>query len=137
MEVAPAKVGVQGSSGPSIGKSQLGKSDFLKLLVNQLKSQNPLEPMNNETFITQLAQFSTLEQMQTMNDNLAALATLELLGQASSLIGKEVETAPDAEGKVISGKVTEVELHKGAPVLRVNGKEVALGDIIKIMEPKA
>lgn len=64
--------GATGSS-PSGGvkNGQVDKMSYLKLIVAQLKNQNPLDPMDNAQFLTQLAQFNTLEQMQGLNDRLA------------------------------------------------------------------
>jgi len=78
-------------------KSTLGKNDFLKLLVAQLQNQDPLNPSDPTAFTAQLAQFSSLEQLTTVNENLAAMAKasnnsqdLERLS-AFSLIGRQVE----------------------------------------------
>jgi len=76
----------------------LGKEDFLRLLITQLNYQDPLNPMQNEEFVAQLAQFSSLEQMQNLNEKLeASLRSDMLLAQAitnslvTTLIGKEVK----------------------------------------------
>jgi len=53
------------------GTSELGKDEFLQLLVTQLKYQDPLEPMDNTEYISQLAQFSTLEYMGNMNTTMS------------------------------------------------------------------
>src|SRR6185295_11678278 len=80
--------------------SALGKDAFMKLLVDQLKNQDPLDPQKNGDTIAQLAQFSSLEQMQELNDNIVGLAVLQqsnaLLSQltdSSALIGKSVKYA--------------------------------------------
>ncbi len=65
-----ATTGEASGSRASMDVSQLGKDDFLKLLLAQLKNQNPLNPSENTDFVAQLAQFSSLEQMTTMNSNL-------------------------------------------------------------------
>jgi len=67
----------------------LGKDEFMRLLVAQLQNQDPLEPMDSHEFIAQLAQFSSLEQLQNINDKLDDL-TAQLSG-AANLIGHEVE----------------------------------------------
>jgi len=64
-------------------KGELGKDEFLKILVAQLQNQNPLSPMNDESFIAQMAQFSALEQMKSLNTSFSA-------GQAYNLIGRTV-----------------------------------------------
>lgn len=80
------------------GSSKLGKEEFLKLLTTQLANQNPLEPVDNQAFIAQLAQFATVEQQSQMNNTLESL----LMAQASSnqtgvanLVGKDVTFASD------------------------------------------
>ncbi|MDP6418800.1 MAG: flagellar hook capping FlgD N-terminal domain-containing protein [Candidatus Krumholzibacteria bacterium] len=74
-------------------ESQLGKDDFLKLLVTQLQHQDPLSPMGNEDFLAQLAQFSSVEQLENINEGTqTGLLMQQSLGNALStqLIGKEV-----------------------------------------------
>jgi len=75
----------------------MGKEEFLKLLVAQLTYQDPLNPMQNEEFAAQLAQFSSLEQLQNVNENLqTSLASNGLLNRsmdgalATTLLGKEI-----------------------------------------------
>jgi len=72
----------------------LGKDDFLKLLVTQLAYQDPLEPLKNEEFIAQTAQFSALEQMQELNDNFTkfmAKQTAADYAAVAPLVGREVK----------------------------------------------
>lgn len=89
-------------SAAASGQRTLGKEDFLKLLITQLRHQDPLSPMQNEEFVAQLAQFSSLEQMQNVNTNLEmAIQTDMLVSQAlnnslvTTLIGKEVKVQGD------------------------------------------
>lgn len=89
---------------PTVDKNEdVNKEDFLLLLVEQLKNQDPLEPMDGTDFTAQLAQFSSLEQQTAMNDNLALLqdysATLNRLS-ALDMIGKEVEFDGVGSGSV-------------------------------------
>lgn len=79
------------------GKSELGKIDFLNLLVTQLRYQNPMEPMKDSDFIAQLAQFSSLEQLSNINTSLGYSMELDyVLSQtiantmATTIIGKEI-----------------------------------------------
>lgn len=95
--------GVQGTSlGNTTGitaaknRTTLDKYAFLKLLVYQLRYQNPLEPLGDQELATQLAQFSTLEGIQNLNKSMVAL----LLVQAGNLIGKTVILKDGTEGMV-------------------------------------
>lgn len=82
--------------------NQLGKDDFLKLLITQMQHQDPLSPLKNEEYIAQLAQFSSLEQMQNINDNLKTSVQSDLLmaqsisnSMITSLIGKDAKVQTD------------------------------------------
>ncbi|MEE9553073.1 MAG: flagellar hook capping FlgD N-terminal domain-containing protein [candidate division Zixibacteria bacterium] len=86
------------------GRSTLGKNDFLNLLVTQLRYQNPMEPLKDSDFVAQLAQFSSLEQLENINTGLSYASELDyMLSQtiantmATTIIGKEVV----AEGNTI------------------------------------
>ena len=76
-----------------LGTTNLGKDDFLKLLVTQLRYQNPLEPLDNKEYIAQLAQFSSLEQMQNLNMQVANLSAISTIGKTAKAVveQKEVE----------------------------------------------
>ncbi|NNG65231.1 flagellar biosynthesis protein FlgD, partial [Pseudomonas fragi] len=62
-----------GASKAVAGSSSLGKDAFLQLLVTQLKNQNPLDPQDNTAFVAQLAQFSSLEGITTLNDSVNSI----------------------------------------------------------------
>jgi len=94
-------------------KSDLGKDDFLKLLLTQLQNQDPLNPMEDKDFIAQMATFSSLEQLTNLNSNIEILVesqTQTNLLSYNQFIGKEItwhkldETAPEDENKLIEGK---------------------------------
>lgn len=83
------------TAGATGGKS-LGKDDFLKLLTAQLSNQDPLKPMDNTEFVSQLAQFSALEQQMASNSHLTDLVSAGAAmnnGQVTSLVGKTVTAA--------------------------------------------
>lgn len=92
-------------------KTTLGKDDFLKLLVTQLRYQDPLKPMEDREYIAQLAQFSSLEQM--MNVGLAAN-----LNYGMSTLGRTV-TATDANSNPVKGLATSVRMVDGKPMVKV------------------
>ncbi|ANF87846.1 flagellar hook assembly protein FlgD [Pseudomonas sp. M5A4_2d] len=77
------------------GNQALGKDAFLQLLVTQLKNQNPLSPQDNGAFVAQLAQFSSLEGINTLNDSVNAISSnfsSSQALQASSLVGRSIIT---------------------------------------------
>lgn len=100
--------------------SVIGKDEFLKILVGQLKSQNPMSPSSSEDFIGQMAQFSTVEQVGNMaKANAEMLKTLRS-DQAFGMIGKTV-TYPSADGPT-EGVVEKVTMESEGPRLTVGGK---------------
>jgi flagellar basal-body rod modification protein FlgD len=123
------------------GANKLGKDAFLNLLITQLRNQDPMKPMDDTQFISQLAQFSSLEQMQTMNTNLTNLAAAQnTFQQGVALIGKTVEAVnpdylSDPNGtapKTITGKVDSVDLRTGSPVLSIGGKPIPVENVIMV-----
>ena len=119
--------------------SQLDKSAFLKLLVTQMKSQDPLSPSDSTQYVSQMAQFSSLEQMQNLNENLVGMATLQQnnallsqLTQSSALIGKSVQWTDATTGATNSGQVTAVKLQGGAALLEINGQDVPLSSVTMV-----
>src|ERR1700710_2209786 len=97
------------------GKSSLGQADFLKLLVTQMTSQDPLNPQSDTAFAAQLAQFSALQQTQTMAGDVQGL-------QANNLIGRTVSVIDPSNSKNnATGVVTGVEYDGGTPKVEING----------------
>ncbi|MCQ2598390.1 MAG: flagellar hook assembly protein FlgD [Treponema sp.] len=98
--------------------SELGKDDFLKLLITQLQNQDPTSPMEDTQFISQMAQFSSLEQMTNMSTSFSKLAALMNSQEAFSTLGKTVElNVGDAN---VSG-VVEGATRGEHPQILVNG----------------
>jgi flagellar basal-body rod modification protein FlgD len=93
-------------------ESVMGKDDFLKLLIVQLRNQDPLEPMKGTEFATQLAQFSSVEQLTNINSNLSeSITTNQLMAQsignalAATMIGKTVKASGNAFTVATSGNM--------------------------------
>src|SRR5580693_354670 len=93
------------SANPLAGQT-LNQADFLKLLVTQMSSQDPLNPESDTDFAAQLAQFSSLQATQTMGTNLQTI-------QATGLLGQTVSVTPSGGGTPISGVVTSVQIASG------------------------
>jgi flagellar basal-body rod modification protein FlgD len=95
----PTELSSAGSTtGDVANANELGKNDFLKLLVAQLEAQDPLDPQSAEDFSAQLAQFSSLEQLTNVNENLTQIESFEqAVNNASlvNLIGKNVDSPGD------------------------------------------
>ncbi|WP_396587234.1 flagellar hook assembly protein FlgD [Bermanella sp. R86510] len=88
--------------------NELGKNEFLKLLVTQMNNQNPLEPQDNSEFVAQLAQFSSVEGLDNLNstvDNMSAGLKSNQALQASSLVGQNVIVPEQEYGFLQSGDV--------------------------------
>ena len=95
----------------------LGKDDFLKLLITQLSNQDPTSPMENTEFIAQMAQFSSLEQMTNMNQDFAKMNSMLVSSQAVGTIGKTVDITL---GDTKTTGVVEAVTYGANPQVRVN-----------------
>src|SRR5919197_1426969 len=117
--------------------NNLGKQDFLKLLMAQLQNQDPLKPLEDREFIAQMAQFSALEATQQLTSAFERHSNLQLMSQAGSLVGKHVE-AVSADGSTVTGEVAGVSFDSSdggsiTPVLSVDGREVDLANVRRIL----
>jgi flagellar basal-body rod modification protein FlgD len=118
----------------------LGKDAFMKLLVNQLKNQDPTSPADSSQYIAQLAQFSSLEQMQELNDNIVGLAVLQQnnalmsqLTQSSALIGQKVRYTDPTTNESKIGTVTSVKIEDDIAQLAIDGGSVPLGNVTEVL----
>jgi len=96
-----------GTSSTSSSSQTLGKDDFLKLLTAQLQNQDPLSPMDNTAFVAQMAQFSSLEQLQNLNDSLTTF-----LATAS---GNGIAAATPLLGRTVAVNGSALDLQAGTP----------------------
>ena len=110
--------------------------NYMKLLITQLQNQNPLEPMDNNEMASQLAQFSQLQQLETMNSSFADILSTTEDNYANSLIGKEISFASENEAgtqEITSGIVEEVINNiDGRTVLIAGDNTIALEDVISV-----
>lgn len=142
---------------PSVGSStsvssvlsnnggNFGDNPFLKLLTEQLRNQTPLDPVDNESFMNQMASYSSMQQQQDLNSNMLALldyqgllARMQGLSQGSALLGKEVSFT-DANGSEQQDTVSSIYVAEDGEVrLRLdNGEDVSLRQVTSIGMPAA
>jgi flagellar basal-body rod modification protein FlgD len=127
-----ASTGVENQqAGPMKDRMNLGKDDFLKLLITELRYQDALNPVNDREMIAQLAQFSSLEQMQNLGTKVEELARAQNAAQAASLIGRQV-TAVNGDGEEVAGKVMSVEFCGDYVYLSVDGQKVPFRNVLRI-----
>ncbi len=100
---------------------ELGKNDFLKLMVAQLQAQNPLEPSNGTEYISELAQFSQLEQTSNIAQSSAQSASSQQIAQALGLIGHTVSYIDHTTGATVEGPVQSVEITSSGATLTIGG----------------
>ena len=119
--------------------NSLGKEDFLKLLICQLKQQDPLEPVKNTEFLAQMSQLTSLETLQDLNKKLEQLVALQQLAWeqqevafSANLLGCMVEAVNPEDGKVISGKVLGFYQNKGIIYLQLDDKAVPVYWVNKV-----
>ena len=135
-----ARVGMQNDTfnkalnGGKVNDNTLDKDDFLKILITQLSYQDPTAPMEDKEFISQMAQFSSLEQMTNMSKGFSELSGILGQGNALGLLGKWVQIV-DGEN-IISGKVEEVS-GRDFPQILINGKYYDYSSVEKVSEQEA
>lgn len=114
--------------------NELDRDTFLQLLVMQMQTQDPLEPMTNEDMIAQLAQFSALEQMTQLNtrfEQLSSALTGQSLVTASTLLGRTV-SGTSVDGQSVAGVVERVYTDNGTVYVAVGGQIVELGNLTEV-----
>jgi len=141
-------VGSHSASGAATSAAQtdwspgeLGKTEFLKLLVAQLSYQDPLAPMADHAYIAQLAQFSSLEQLANLNTEFAGLRAATETNLSSSLalsalamVGMQA-TVRTGDGSSLSGMVDAVRLLGPAVLVKLGGGEYDLSAVEEVRRP--
>ncbi|MFD1360342.1 flagellar hook assembly protein FlgD [Lentibacillus salinarum] len=124
---------------------ELGKDEFLKILMTQLQNQDPSSPMDNDQFVSQMASFSQLEQTMNMANSIDELVQKQNVSpilQYSHMIGKEVSYQKNDEETgeqldVETGTVTAVSQQEGSAVLKLaNGDEIYADSIEQVSDPE-
>lgn len=118
-------------TGAPAPKNELDKDAFLKLLVAQLKYQNPMSPADGTEFMAQTAQFSVVEKLDELAKTNAELLSANRALSASSLIGRSV-VYPGPSGTDVTAVVTGVRLDSSGPVLITGDTEVSLAGVKEV-----
>ncbi|MDR2194283.1 MAG: flagellar hook assembly protein FlgD [Treponema sp.] len=113
-------------------QQQLGKDDFLKLLVTQLSYQDPTAPMQDKEFIAQLAQFSTLDQMTSMANDFSKLSSMLSVNEASGALGRNVDIIDN--DTLVQGTIKAITRGEATPLVMVNGQYYKWEQVTKIYE---
>lgn len=109
----------------------MGKNDFLNLLVTQLKNQDPLQPMDAREMVSQLAQFSALEQMQNLNQQTTNSRQENAVMQSAGLVGQNMRIQL-ASGIEVEGTVERVKWENDSMALQLGGQTYAARDVTAI-----
>ncbi|TVM00961.1 MAG: hypothetical protein CV087_11790 [Candidatus Brocadia sp. WS118] len=134
------------TSSTSSISSEISMDNFLTLFVTQLQNQNPLDPTDNSEFMSQLAQFSTLEQEQQQTGYLSSMTSIETaslqldqLTMASTFIGKTITYSSDSnQDETLTGVVEGVKLEKDGTVsFIIQGKSVSISNLIEVSDTSA
>ncbi len=117
-------------------KQQMGKDSFIKLLITELKHQDPTQPKGDKEFIAQMAQFSSLEQMTNMNKEIKSMTRNSQASEAYSLLGKRIDAYDTATSKRTSGTVNSVKFSDDQAILMVGKEEVPLSNVHAVHAPE-
>lgn len=112
------------------GTSDIGKDQFLQLLVTQMRNQNPLEPSSDTEWISQLANFSSLEAMQNMGDTMNGMSAMTMVGKYVDIVSK----TPTGQTQNDKGYVDYVTVKDGTIQVSVNGKMYDSTDVVNVYD---
>ena len=126
-----APTGTQGTT-VSRADNNLGENQFLTLMMDQLKAQDPLSPADPTQFLSELASFSSLEQETSISTSASQSATAQQSAAALGLLGKTVSYI-DGNGNTQSGTVSKVDFTSSGPALTIGSATgVGLGSISEV-----
>lgn len=134
MNVNRVQAQMQSQQAERTPKNQLGKNDFFQILAAQIKYQDPLSGSDQTQNIAQMAQFSSLEQMQNLNEAFSKLLFYQNAQYGSQLVGKRVTL--DTAGGLQTGIVERVRILADQVSIIVGSKAYGLDQVIEIAEAK-
>jgi len=130
---ADAAAAAAASAASKKADNTLGKDAFLKLLVAQLKFQDPLKPTDAQSFMAQTAQFTQVEKLEELSKAITRSAQVSALSTASALLGRTVSFALPTGGTA-SGVVTGATPATDGVHLRVGSRETTLDQLIEVTQ---
>ncbi len=116
-------------------KHTLSEADFMKLLITQLRNQDPTKPLEDKEFITQMTQLTSLKQLNEMINTMQTFSKELAFTRTLGLVNKEV-IYERAEGVMARGIVESIRVKNGQTFLNVNGEEVSLEQVSEIAAPR-
>ncbi len=122
-----------GAAASTTDKTKMDKDMFLKLLVAQLRYQDPTKPADATQFLAQTAQFTQVEKLDDVSSSLQSMVISQQILQASGLVGRTI-TYAGADGKDVTGVVTSATFTASAPTLHVGDKDVLLADVKQVRD---
>lgn len=114
--------------------SSVDVSEFFDLMVAQLQNQDPTNPMEDQDFLAQMAQFEALDETRKLNTNIETLVSSQQFAQMANLIGRDVTGVDTQTGEQIQGVVEKVRMKDGSPLMVLQGttQELKIEDLIEI-----
>lgn len=127
----PSPAGAATTASATGSATQPDKDMFLKLMVTQLKNQDPMNPQDSAEFLAQTAQFTSLEKLERVAAQTEKAYAAQMAFGASSLVGRTV-TYTGADGTEVTGTVGSVRFGPAGPVLGVDDAEVAMDQVLSV-----
>lgn len=118
----------------AVASSIVSKDEFLKLFVAQLKNQSPMDPMKGHEFIAQLAQFSSLEQLTSLNASFADTMKFQQLTGGSEFIGKKATYVDTVVGGTAEGVIQGAMILGDSISVVIENKEIPIANVTGIFE---
>jgi flagellar basal-body rod modification protein FlgD len=128
-----AQTGTDSNTVP-VPTQMLSQQDFLKLLVTQMTSQDPLKPTDSQDLLSQMTQFSTLNANTALQTQMGQMQSLNQFSEAGSLLGKQVMLQVD-DTTTAQGVVSGVDTSGNVPQIIVNGQSYSLAQVLSVANP--
>ena len=115
--------------------AEISSDEFVRILVTELTSQDPLDPTDSSAILEQLASLRTIESQMSLQDQLETLILQHQVGQAGAMIGRVVEGL-DPNNDAVAGQVVAVRVVNGQAMLELDtGRELPMDRVTRIMQP--